>query len=106
MLLCSRQSGKSTTTAALACHSAIFDPGLILLVAPAQRQSDASVLIRELQEFLVKYTDAGNTTFNAREGELDDLVLALAIAVFGLSESTCATSASVREFTHQTFFAR
>lgn len=67
---------------------------------------DASVLTRELQEFRVKYTDAGNATFNAREGEHDDLVLALAIAVFGLSESTCATSASLREFTHQTFFAR
>lgn len=34
------------------------------------------------------------------------LVLALAIAVFGLSESTYATSVSLREFTHQTFFAR
>lgn len=46
---------------------------------------------RELQELRVKYTDAGNATFNARGGEHDDLVLALAIAVFGLSESECAT---------------
>ncbi len=39
LLLCSRQSGKSTTCAALALHQAIFDPGLVLLIAPAQRQS-------------------------------------------------------------------
>ena len=56
---------------------------------------DAAVLTRELQEFRVKYTDAGNATFNAREGEHDDLVLALAIAVFGLSESECATGADL-----------
>src|SRR5438067_7594082 len=34
-----RQSGKSTTTAALALHIAIYDPGLILLVSPSLRQS-------------------------------------------------------------------
>ena len=39
LLLCSRQSGKSTTVAALAVHSALYDPGLVLLFAPAQRQS-------------------------------------------------------------------
>lgn len=67
---------------------------------------DAAVLTRELQEFRVKYTDAGNATFNAREGEHDDLVLALAIAVFGLSESQCATSESMREYSHRQFFSR
>ncbi|WP_394000527.1 phage terminase large subunit [Luteimonas sp. WGS1318] len=39
LLLCSRQSGKSTTVAGLAVHSALFDPGLVLIFAPAQRQS-------------------------------------------------------------------
>lgn len=39
LLLCSRQSGKSTTCAALAVNQAIYDPGLVLLIAPAQRQS-------------------------------------------------------------------
>ena len=39
LLLCSRQSGKSTTCAGLAIHQGIYEPGLILLVAPAQRQS-------------------------------------------------------------------
>lgn len=39
LVLCSRQAGKSTTCAALALHQALYDPGLILLLAPAQRQS-------------------------------------------------------------------
>lgn len=47
--------------------------------------SDAPVLARELQEFRVRYTEAGNAVFNAREGQHDDLVLALALAVFGLT---------------------
>ena len=46
---------------------------------------DAAVLARELQDFRVRFTEAGNATFNAREGAHDDLVLALALAVFGLS---------------------
>lgn len=52
---------------------------------------DAAVLARELQDFRVRYTDAGNATFSAREGAHDDLVLALALAVFGLSRSVPAT---------------
>src|SRR5215472_5706229 len=39
LLNCSRQSGKSTTTAVLALHTALYDPGLILLVSPSLRQS-------------------------------------------------------------------
>lgn len=39
----------------------------------------------ELQYFRVRSTEAGNATFNAREGVHGDLVLALALAVFGLS---------------------
>jgi len=39
LLLASRQSGKSTCSASLACAQAIYDPGLVLLIAPAQRQS-------------------------------------------------------------------
>jgi hypothetical protein len=42
------------------------------------------VLARELQDFRARFTEAGNATFNAREGAHDDLVLALALAVFGL----------------------
>jgi hypothetical protein len=40
LLLCSRQSGKSTTTAILAAHQAVAVPGsLTLLVSPSLRQS-------------------------------------------------------------------
>ena len=39
LLLCSRQSGKSTTVGCLAAQTAIYDPGLILMIAPAERQS-------------------------------------------------------------------
>ncbi|MCF6096779.1 terminase family protein [Thermovorax subterraneus] len=51
LLCCSRQSGKSTTTAILALHRALFYPkSLILLVSPSLRQS--SELFRKVQEFL------------------------------------------------------
>lgn len=53
---------------------------------------DAAVLARELQDFRVRFTESGNATFNAREGAHDDLVLALALAVFGLSRPQLATS--------------
>jgi len=40
LLLCCRQSGKSTTVAALALHQAIYWPGsLVLLLSPSLRQS-------------------------------------------------------------------
>jgi hypothetical protein len=40
LLLCSRQTGKSTVTGALASHTAIYEPGsLVLLLAPSQQQS-------------------------------------------------------------------
>lgn len=37
-------------------------------------------LKKELADFRVSYTDAGSATFSAREGQHDDLVLALALA--------------------------
>ena len=39
LLLCSRQSGKSTVTALSALWQAIYEPGLIVIVSPSQRQS-------------------------------------------------------------------
>jgi len=40
LLNCSRQSGKSTTTAVLAVHTALYQPGsLVLLLSPSLRQS-------------------------------------------------------------------
>lgn len=39
-MLCSRQSGKSTTAAGLAAHAAIYEPGApILCLSPSERQS-------------------------------------------------------------------
>jgi hypothetical protein len=55
LLLCSRQAGKSTTTAILALHTALFDPGaLVLLLSPSQRQSGE--LFRKVTGF---YADLG-----------------------------------------------
>lgn len=56
---------------------------------------DAAVLMRELQDFRVRYSDAGNATFSAREGAHDDLVLAHALAVFGLSRHEVARDVPV-----------
>ena len=44
--------------------------------------AEAETLVRELQDFRVDFTAAGHLTFNARSGKHDDLVLALAIAVW------------------------
>ena len=50
LLNCSRQAGKSTTVAALACHTAVFTSGsLVLLLSRALRQS--SELFRKVVEF-------------------------------------------------------
>ena len=56
---------------------------------------DAATLMRELQDFRVRFTDAGNATFNAREGAHDDLVLAVALAVFGLCRPQVAQELDV-----------
>jgi hypothetical protein len=45
---------------------------------------DAKVLVKELQTFQVKITDAGNESFESwRERDHDDLVLAVALACWG-----------------------
>src|SRR5215469_1475735 len=44
--------------------------------------AEAETLVRELQDFRMDFTAAGHLTFNARSGKRDDLVLALAIAVW------------------------
>jgi hypothetical protein len=50
LLLCSRQAGKSTISAILALHRALYHPGsLVLMLAPALRQSQE--LFSKLSEF-------------------------------------------------------
>jgi hypothetical protein len=44
------------------------------------------ILRRELQDFKVKITEAGNETFSAREGAHDDLVLATALPIWVASQ--------------------
>jgi len=43
---------------------------------------DAAALVSELQNFRAEYSDIGYIRFNARSGKHDDLVLALAIALW------------------------
>jgi hypothetical protein len=43
---------------------------------------EAETLVRELQDFKVNYSSSGFMSFSARQGKHDDLVLALAIAVW------------------------
>ncbi len=46
----------------------------------------AKTFRRELLDFRVSYSAVGNATFGAREGAHDDLILAVALAVYGLSQ--------------------
>lgn len=56
ILRCSRQAGKSTTTAALALHEALYRPeSLTLLFSASQRQSRE--LFRKVRDFLNIYRD-------------------------------------------------
>jgi len=60
LLNCSRQSGKSTITALLALHRAVYYPdGLILLVSPSLRQS--SELFRKITNFLGRLAEKPKT---------------------------------------------
>jgi hypothetical protein len=53
ILNCSRQTGKSTITAFLASHTAIFTPeSLVLLVCPSERQSGE--LLRKIKSILAQ----------------------------------------------------
>ena len=51
LLMNARQTGKSTTVAALAVQTALYDPGLILAVAPSERQSK-ELFIKAKQMYL------------------------------------------------------
>lgn len=48
----------------------------------AATMPDAPAFVRELTDFRVTYTSAGNAVFNARQGAHDDMVLAVAIALW------------------------
>ena len=70
LLNCSRQSGKSTTTATKGLHTAIYRPkSLILLVSPSLRQSQE--LFRKVKE--------GYEAMEARPGLLEDNKLSMTL---------------------------
>jgi Terminase large subunit, T4likevirus-type, N-terminal len=50
LLLCSRQSGKSTACALASLHTALFGAGLVVIVSPSQRQSGE--MIRTIRGFI------------------------------------------------------
>jgi hypothetical protein len=63
----------------------------------AARIPEAAVLVKELQNFRVKVTTAANATFEAwREGDHDDLVLAVAMACW-VGENVCCGAWEVAE---------
>lgn len=62
-----------------------------------RRVDHVDLLVKELRDFRAKQNaNTGNMTFNAREGQHDDLVLAVSYAVFGASRPTPATSIDMR----------
>lgn len=71
LLLCSRQTGKSTVTAALASHIAIYEPGaLVLLLAPSQQQSRE--LFRKVCSFHREAHNIDPEAFSAQRLELQN----------------------------------
>jgi hypothetical protein len=58
---------------------ALLHQGRLRILRPL---AEADALVRELSDFRVQYTAAGNIGFVARSGRHDDLVLALAIALW------------------------
>src|SRR6266404_1932484 len=54
--------------------------------------TDSPALKEELRDFQRKVSEAGRTTFNARSGAHDDLVLAVAIALWTATNRTSFTS--------------
>jgi hypothetical protein len=65
--LCSRQTGKSTTTALKVAHKGVFTPGaLILLLAPSERQSIE--LMHKAKEF-IESEGVGTSTLTRTRAE-------------------------------------
>ena len=66
LMLCCRQSGKSTVSAILAVHAALYEPGsLVLMLSPSQRQSQE--LFRKALSF---YRALGRPVPSAAENQL------------------------------------
>jgi phage terminase large subunit-like protein len=89
LLNCSRQSGKSTTTATKALHTGIYKPkSLILLVSPSLRQS---------QELFRKVKDSYEA-MDARPGLIEDNRLSMVLTNGSRIVSLPSEQATVRGF--------
>jgi len=89
LLNCCRQSGKSTTTAALALHVALYTPqALVLLVSPSLRQS--AELFRKVQGFL--------SALPVRPARVEDNKLSLQLRNGSRIVSLPSTEATIRGF--------
>lgn len=60
----------------------------------AKDLKDAPAMMKELHDFRATYSSAGNPIFNVRSGSHDDLVLALAMVVFGATQPRIAVDLS------------
>jgi hypothetical protein len=65
-------------------HQAMLHAGKLLIAADLAL---AEAFAQELREFRMTMTEAGNSTFNASSGQHDDLVLAVAIAIWHIRTS-------------------
>jgi len=89
LLNCSRQSGKSTTTATKALHTGIYRPkSLILLVSPSLRQS---------RELFIKVKEAYNN-MEVRPGLTEDNRLSMVLANGSRIVSLPSDQSTVRGF--------
>jgi hypothetical protein len=78
LMMCSRQSGKSTVTACLACHTALYQPGsLVLVISPSERQS--LELFRKIRAFagLTNAIDPADATLQRLELPNGSRIIAL-----------------------------
>ena len=69
LLLCSRQSGKSTVTALMALHRALYvSTALIVIVSPSQRQS--AEMLRTVKNLYAAFSEEGDALEIASESVL------------------------------------
>jgi phage terminase large subunit-like protein len=68
LLLCSRQSGKSTVTAILALHTALYiAAALVVIVSPSQRQS--AEMLRTIRALYTKLAGDDEKQFGKLDSE-------------------------------------
>lgn len=93
ILMCSRQSGKSSTTSVLALHTALYQPGsLVLLISPSLRQS--SELFRKVAGHLARLEE----TLGARPPLDEENKLSLQLANGARIVSLPSSEATIRGF--------